>query len=365
MSISIGVAIKGEAGRGGDPVVVNAPTNLDGTGSFPPATADLTWTVAVAGTNPVASYDVFRDDAFIANTALTTYSDTGTLLADTAYKYEVRTVDILGRKSELSPHINVAIPSLILLDAPTGSSISSWDYDTARYTWDAVVQGGASFPVASYNVYLRDVFVENTTNLLAYLNPVIGISSQYSAGAVDTDGNEGALGSALFTHDPVNIIANTELAGGALSGPSDGNNPPTDWSIGFNTAVSQPIDIGGGFFEWEQNHPQDNARCYLTFQLDSHIGLVVGAVYRVTMEMESINDSAVIVLSVSSATDVTVDLVQNRIFSGETNDVIADITIDDTGYNANIRMGIGVTSGVTAALTLRTPAMYLRSRPQI
>ena len=79
-----------------------------------------------------------------------------------------------------------------------------------------------------------------------------------------------------------NLYLNPELAGGADSGPIDGDNPPDDHGLGFNTTTGVPEDIGGGNFQWHFNEARISGRAYLTYDIGAnHPGLVVGTNYRI------------------------------------------------------------------------------------
>lgn len=158
-----------------------------------------------------------------------------------------------------------------------------------------------------------------------------------------------------------NLLTNPELAGGAASGPVDGNNPTTGWTRPFNTADSAPVDIGGGFFEWEMNLAQDNGRCAISRDLADDLGgEVAGAEILFTVECSnptSRNYSAALIASTFAGATVTGTVARVRPFSTET--LALEFTIDDPAtLRAEIRMGVGTTANNTVGLILRNPALY-------
>lgn len=76
-------------------------TNQGGAVNTNTSTQQIAWDVAVAGTFPVSSYNVYRNGSFLANTAALSYSDTtatnsiqeNTFAPSTPYVYSVSAVD--------------------------------------------------------------------------------------------------------------------------------------------------------------------------------------------------------------------------------------------------------------------------------
>lgn len=114
----------------------------------------IDWTAPVGppGSFPIATYNVYRNGAFVAATPDTSTSiDVNT--ADGVAEWAVAVVDSDGNEGTLSPGDNFdATP--IPLTAPTGLvAVQSVDSLTVQLNWNAVVQGGSSFPVDHYEIF--------------------------------------------------------------------------------------------------------------------------------------------------------------------------------------------------------------------
>jgi hypothetical protein len=158
-----------------------------------------------------------------------------------------------------------------------------------------------------------------------------------------------------------NLIANPELAGGADSGPVDGNNPPTGWTIGFNTATSVPVDIGGGFFAWIQNQEEANARCPLQRDIAADLaGAEAGDIYLFQVSIGNPTDTNYsAALSIANLTGGTIIDSYTRAAPQSTQTCYAIIAIDDpVGLVISMRMGVGTTANNTVSLNVSNPRLY-------
>ena len=159
---------------------------------------------------------------------------------------------------------------------------------------------------------------------------------------------------------PANLIVNPNLGGGADSGPTPGNNPPTNWSIGFNTANSFPMDQGG-FFMWDQNPEAALARCYLTYEIHTNNpSLLVGETYEFSITAQIYGDGKP-VLGSSGLSGVTQSFLNGSLGNDETNRLSLNLTIDAPGWTASIRAGVGITSNRDSRVRLWRPRLRLVS----
>ena len=343
-----------------------APLNVQGTGFFdPPGRVELTWDASVPGDAPINFYNIERDDQFLSQSPVNSYSDTDNLLPDTAYQYRVQAIDTNGVASDQSAPANVAIPNLILAAAPTGLAGDDPGGQSAlRVTWVAAVAG--SFPVASYNIWRNNDLIANTgTPVLEFTdNPGVAGNYNYHVSAIDTDDNEGALSTQLVVGEwPVNIYLNQQLAGGAASGPGPGSNPPTSHTIGFNTNNSHPIDIGGGFFEWHSNPEAVSGRTYLTYTIHVlHPDLEIGVQYEFLLPTRRPAGNNTALISVAGITDMTVT---NILRNAQAEETILSILITPTqvGYQGSLRWGNGITSSQTSYTVGNRPILRKLATP--
>ena len=158
-----------------------------------------------------------------------------------------------------------------------------------------------------------------------------------------------------------NLITNPELAGGAASGPVAGNNPPTGWTLPFNTADSGPVDIGGGIFEWEMNLAQVAGRCALQRNLaDDLVGEPAGTAIVFTVECENPTTANYnVALSNQSSAGLAITGGQSRAAPLMTQNLQTEFTITDPSILvATIRMGVGTTANNTVGMILRNPGLY-------
>ena len=152
------------------------------------------------------------------------------------------------------------------------------------------------------------------------------------------------------------IYVNPELAGGADSGPIDGNFPPTAHSLGFRTVTGNPEAQGGGIFHWHFNAEIDSGRCYLVYELINNPGLIVGKTYRISWNVENLQGSNYgAALNIANLTDVTILDSNTAAIAGTTSTLFAEFTVDDTGFAAQFRVGVGTTSNNTTELVVSNP----------
>ena len=162
---------------------------------------------------------------------------------------------------------------------------------------------------------------------------------------------------------PVNIYANSALAGGAASGPGPGSNPPTDHTIGFNTADSGPIDNLDGTFDWDMNPLLASGRGYLTYDFAANNpGLALGDEIEFTWLVTNFSANDFTVLSTPNLTGMTTDFINNRV-TGLTTQIVGFLaTITDAGtYSSTFRIGLGITSNATNHLRISEPKAFIRT----
>ena len=152
-----------------------------------------------------------------------------------------------------------------------------------------------------------------------------------------------------------NVYPNTQLAGGAPSGPSNGgqNNPPTGHTIPFNTGDSRPVLLDSGLWGWETNYNETSSRTALNKELATIPNLQVGAVYRFAVNTQG-SRSYTAALTLSNATNITV-LDSFRVSGTDVRVNYYDFSVDSPAYSANLRMGSGTTANNTVRVTIFNP----------
>ena len=146
--------------------VLEPPDDLDGTGTLPGpgGQVDLTWSAVVGNTNPDASYNIKRDGVFkgSVNAPTTVFVDTDGLVAATAYLYTISVTDTTGRTSEDSLPESVAIPGVVIWDAPDNLATGEIPPNVFQLTWDVPTTPPGTFPIVGYNVFRDGVNIYTT-----------------------------------------------------------------------------------------------------------------------------------------------------------------------------------------------------------
>ena len=204
------------------------------------------------------------------------------------------------------------------------------------------------------------ISIGNTTGLLTWTDAVD------EAGTVQVIAINGAgQGSDTFDYVglPVDesLYVNPEYAGGAPSGPSDGSNPPTSHSIGFNTVDSHPEDNGDGTFTWVCNPNNDSGRSYLGYTVHNHMpALPAGTeiLYRVWAERVSGFGGTTAILGVSGTNDIEVVANDSSVPDGTTKLCTLRMRTTGPGFTAQLRTGTGVTNNRTEHIRIWGPEIY-------
>ena len=252
------------------------------------------------------------------------------------------------------PPIEVEAPNLVIgldLIVEVGDSGT---HDMTQYN-----RGG---PAAGWLLLGSPAWISigNTTGLLTWTDAVD------EAGTIQVIAfNSGGQGSDTFDYAglPVDesLYVNPELAGGAPSGPSDGNNPPTSHSIGFNTANSHPEDNGDGTFTWVCNPDGDSGRTYLGYTVHNHLpALPAGTeiLYRVWAERVSGSGGTTAAVAVSGTNDVQIVSNDSSVPNGTTKLCTLRMRTTGPGFTAQLRTGTGVTNNRTEHIRIWGPEIY-------
>ena len=143
-----------------------------------------------------------------------------------------------------------------------------------------------------------------------------------------------------------NLYVNSELAGGALSGPGNVN-PPTNHTLGFNqVTTSEPLDQGGGIFHWHSNTLEEQGRQYLAYDLvANNPGLPTG-VYEFTYDIERTGGTSQQVFTSPAADNMTFNYIHRNIGAdGATVRVGSTLTVTGViGGGTTGRVGVGISS---------------------
>ena len=154
-----------------------------------------------------------------------------------------------------------------------------------------------------------------------------------------------------------NLYLNPQLAGGAASGPIDGDFPPDDHGLGFNTTTGVPEDIGSGNFQWHFNEARISGRAYLTYDIAvNHPGLVIGTNYRIRWLARNLTGSNYgAALNVSNVVDI--DLVDDHRAAApnSTTELFTEFRVTSGAYAAIARIGVGTTSNNVVELEIFEP----------
>jgi len=222
------------------------PTNLTAS-NITSTTADLTWTASTDNV-AVTSYDIYKDNVYLASSATNTYTVTG-LTQNTAYNFNVYAKDVVGNTSTVS---NTATLSTLSSSGGGGSStelfISEYvegssnnkaieianftgsSVDLSTYTLKRNVNGGSTWGTAlplSGTLVNNGVFVIANSSSSASILSVANLTS--SADAMLFNGN-----------DPVGLFKNGVLID--IVGPFNGGtaNFAKDVTLRRKSTINSP-----------------------------------------------------------------------------------------------------------------------------
>ncbi len=186
-----------------DTAAPSNPSSLGATATSPTA-AKLTWAASTdSGINAsgVAKYNVLRNGVVIAQTAATSYTDTG-LVGSTAYSYVVQAVDAANNtsgNSNVSGITTPTAPDTTPPVVPANLSATPLSPRQINLSWAASTDSGGS-GLKSYNIYRNDVKLNSspvtaTTYGDATVRPATAY--RYRIEAVDGAGNKSSQSSVV------------------------------------------------------------------------------------------------------------------------------------------------------------------------
>lgn len=147
---------------------------------------ELAWTPATDDFGDV-TYRVLRDGGMIAETAETTYADTG-LVAETTYTYQVQTVDSVGQSS--APSLEAVATTLVDDVAPSVvmGIVARYDGSVVELEWPPAVDETA---VVGYRVERNGTTIATVVDPLHVDSaPLVDQANCYRVFAFDLIGNE-------------------------------------------------------------------------------------------------------------------------------------------------------------------------------
>jgi fibronectin type 3 domain-containing protein len=214
-------ALKG--GRpSGDFMPPAPPTGLTGSSSTPPAQVRLTWNATSDSGGPVA-YRVYRNGAFVATTAETTWTTTNVTEGST-YTFVVRGIDEQSNIGDPSAPVSVTVTAPPPADvtapsAPTGLTAQQLGSPTrVQLGWTGSTD---DVGVTAYEI-ARDGVVLGTTAATSFADTAIAANRTYAYAvvALDAAGNRSPAASvSAATQDLAAPSAVSALTGVGADGP--------------------------------------------------------------------------------------------------------------------------------------------------
>ncbi len=182
-----------------DTVAPSTPTGLLAS-AVSSSQINLSWTASTDNVG-VTGYRVYRAGALLVTLgAVTTYQNTG-LSASTSYSYTVQAIDAAGNASAQSASASAttqAAPDTIAPSVPTGLTGTAVSSTQINLTWNPSTDNVA---VASYQVYLNDALMANTTvTSFQHTGLTPGTTYNYRVTAADAVPNYSA-----WTATPVSV----------------------------------------------------------------------------------------------------------------------------------------------------------------
>src|SRR5207237_405229 len=179
----------------------SVPTGLTGT-AVSATQINLTWNASTDNV-AVTSYQVYLNDAMIANTAVTSFQHTG-LTAGTTYNYRVSAADAVPNYSGWTATpvsaTTPAAPDTTAPSTPTGLLASATSSSQINLSWSASTDNVA---VTGYKVFRNGVQIA-TTSALSYVNTGLSPATTYSftVAAFDAAGNSSAQSAPVSSRTP-------------------------------------------------------------------------------------------------------------------------------------------------------------------
>jgi fibronectin type 3 domain-containing protein len=181
-----------------DIVAPSIPTKLQGTAGY--TQASVSWTASTDNVG-VAGYNVIRDGVWIANSAETTFDDSG-LTSSTTYHYQVQAFDLAGNTSASSQTLSLTTADNIPPTSPTNIIATGVSCQEINVSWSPAQDTSG---LAAYRIFrgtslanLVQVATRNGTTL-SYKDYPLNPSTTYYYGieAVDSSGNVSPMSAPL------------------------------------------------------------------------------------------------------------------------------------------------------------------------
>jgi len=220
------------------------PTGL-GSSNVGSSGATISWTASSDNVG-VATYLVFRNDAQIASTAATSYTDSG-LSASTTYSYKVKAQDAVGNLSAASTALSVTTTAVggntatVYYKYPTDWSTVNIHYAPKGGNWTAVP--GVAMHAACSGWRMKSINLGSATELQVVFNDGSGTwdnnnGANYSLGTSISAIQNGSIG----TSNPCTGVdtAPPSTPTGLGKGPVTGSSVAVSW-----TASTDNVGVTG------------------------------------------------------------------------------------------------------------------------
>lgn len=226
-----------------DQTAPSIPGNLSATAKSPTQVV-LSWKASTDNVG-VSSYLILRNNAVIATTSDTTYTDT-TVVANTSYSYTIVAKDAAGNVSSASSAVSVKTPNpadTAAPNVPTGLLAIATGENQVNLTWAPSTDNIA---VAGYNVYRGGTRIAtSTTTSFGDGTVAANTSYTYTVSAYDGAGNISAQSASATVKTPATTVPTPPTSGGTAiaNRPNDGSGYWPDFS---NTGYKNtPANAGG------------------------------------------------------------------------------------------------------------------------
>jgi hypothetical protein len=234
---------------------------------------------------------------------------------------------------------------------------------------ELLVEGSNTFDLADYAVGYVESYDATGAGVESISGSVVTVVNQAGVYNITcTASNPAGIATAVTTVRvvPTNEYVNAAFVGGAASGPSDGNNPPNNHIIGFNTINSAPIDNGDGTFSWEINPLGETGRSYLAYSMaDNHPDLRIGDSITLSWKLRDFTGTRTIALTASSGSLNNVDLLygNQRTVPNSLATVQVTATVTELPFEAQFRIGVGPTTDRAEYNVISDPIAFIVDPP--
>ena len=323
------------------------PINIVGVGDYPPGSVVLTWDDNPDSDVPAQFFIIKRKGYQDVQVKETTYTDTRAIPPDDLVKYNIVAATPKVRSGN-SQTVNVAIPNLVIWEAPTNVTAQTTSDTQMTLTWTEPTTANASWEKAGYRIYRDNILFAEIPVGTSYVYEGEYGEYNWNVSVIDTGGFDGVQSATLsYLFAGLNFAPNSTFAGASGSVTGGDFVEPTGYTTGFWPPDEAEVIGGAVRFVGESSN-----RGYLTATLDIP-GIQVGDRFNFSIHV----DEVPVRLSNRAffCNDVTIIRAQGPIAEPGRYDAVFEYA----GTTPSIRIGLGCTANASGDITISRPQITL------